>query len=387
MSDIRVEKILIGSPTYKVLVGDVTKIKKIVVGTPLSTVVIGPYADIDNIIGVDTTGKSAGDVLIFDSDSGNYVTTGITTLDVDGKTYPSDSAHSNILIRRSGTQGEPLILQQGEMAYSFLPDPATDGFGNGGDRLYIATGNNDIGTGNSTQIDVIGGKYFTNLLNHQQGKLTANSALLVDNNKRIDQLLSDSARITEVRSDTLFTQDLVLTSSTITSDSANIRSTSGDNFITWSSLQNTVKLYTLSGVALFTADSDLGLGSGIQSGIEIPSSAYLTVKGMTLLDSVNITGDVDIQGDLNISGQLTTINTTELLIQDKRIVIGRGVPNALAADQSGIAIGDSNTPIATITYVNNGIDSAAWVFDPKIKATKGEFTELQFEIIDCGKYA
>ena len=49
-----VDKILIGSPTYKTVVGNVTRIHKVVVGTPLSTVVIGPYADIDNIVGLDT---------------------------------------------------------------------------------------------------------------------------------------------------------------------------------------------------------------------------------------------------------------------------------------------------------------------------------------------
>ncbi len=53
-------KILVGSPTYKTVVGNVTRIKKVVVGVPLSTVTIGPYADIDNIVGVDTTGKVDG---------------------------------------------------------------------------------------------------------------------------------------------------------------------------------------------------------------------------------------------------------------------------------------------------------------------------------------
>ncbi|MDB4343101.1 hypothetical protein OAA26_00090 [bacterium] len=382
----RVDRILIGSPTYKVVVGNVTQIQKVVVGTPLSTVVIGPYADIDNIVGVDTSGKTDGGIFVYDSGTGNFIVTNETVVEVDGKTYPSDSAHSNILIRRSATQGEPLILQQGEMAYSYLDDPSTDGFGNGGDRLYFATGDNDV-DGNSTQIEIIGGKYFTSLMQHEQGVLTPNAAILTNASSRVDRLLSDSASHTILRSDTIFTQDLRLTSSTITADSANIRSTNGTNFITWSSLQNTVKLYTESGVALFTTDSDLGIGLGTQPGIEIPETSNLIVKGRTFLDSTDISGDLNVVGNLSIIGDLTTISTTELLVQDKRIIIGRGVPNALAADQSGIAIGDSNTPIATITYVNNGIDSAAWVFDPKIKAIKGEFTELQFEVIDCGIYA
>ena len=142
-----VDKILIGSPTYKTVVGNVTRIHKVVVGTPLTTTVIGPYADIDNIVGLDTSGKTQGGTITYDSDTGTFVVGEDPIIEIDGKTYPSDSAHTNILIRRSGTQGEPVKLQQGELAYSFLSDPATDGFGNGGDRLYIAVGPNDPGTG------------------------------------------------------------------------------------------------------------------------------------------------------------------------------------------------------------------------------------------------
>jgi len=387
VSTIRVDKVLVGSPTYKVVVGNVTRVKKIVVGTPLSTVVIGPYADIDNIVGVDTTGKSDGDVLLYDSDSGNYVTSSVTTLDVDGKFYPSDSAHSNILIRRSGTQGEPLILQQGEMAYSYLPDTATDGFGNGGDRLYMATGDNV--DGNSTQIDIIGGKYFTGLMQHQQGVLTPNAAILTRETGYVDRLLADSVTAVIGNFTTVFTNELNLRSSKIVADSADIQSQTGTGsvkYITWSALQDTVKLYTEAGVALFTKEGIKRPGSpDLVAGIEIPG--FLDVTGYSYLDSATVDGDLTVTGDMFVQGNLTSLETRELLIEDKRIIIGRGVPNETLADGSGFAIGDSNTPIATITYVNNGVDSAAWVFDPAIRATKGRFDELQFDVIDCGTYA
>lgn len=384
MSTIRVDKVLVGSPTYKVVVGNVTRVKKIVVGTPLSTIVIGPYADIDNIVGVDTTGKSDGDVLLYDSDSGNYVTSSVTTLDVDGKFYPSDSAHSNILIRRSGTQGEPLILQQGEMAYSYLPDTATDGFGNGGDRLYMATGDNV--DGNSTQIDIIGGKYFTGLMQHQQGVLTPNAAILTRETGYVDRLLADSVTAVIGNFTTVFTDEVNLRSSQIVADSANIQSQNGTKYLTWSSVQNTIKLYSEAGVALFTKEGDKSPTSSIQvAGVEVPG--FLEVSGYSYLDSATVDGDLTVTGDMIVQGNLTSLETSELLIEDKRIIIGRGVPNETLADGSGIAIGDSNTPIATITYVNNGVDSAAWVFDPAIRATKGRFDQLQFDVIDCGKYA
>ena len=90
---------------------------------------------------------------------------------------------------------------------------------------------------------------------------------------------------------------------------------------------------------------------------------------------------------MRVNGVTTYLNTSELLVTDKRIVIAKNIPTARDADQSGIAVGDSNTPIATITYVNNGIDSASWTFDPGIIAPYIKVDELTFDVIDCGKYA
>ena len=65
----------------------------------------------------------------------------------------------------------------------------TDGSGtqgNNGDRLFIGTGTETDGV--AANIDIIGGKYFTQLTDHVPGTLTASSALLVDSNKAIDEI-------------------------------------------------------------------------------------------------------------------------------------------------------------------------------------------------------
>ena len=83
---------------------------------------------------------------------------------------------SKIKIKRSTTSGAPgTTLDAGELAYSGLSGTQS----NGGDRLYIGI--------NSTQV-TIGGKYFTDMLDHVTGTLTASSAILVDSNKKVDQL-------------------------------------------------------------------------------------------------------------------------------------------------------------------------------------------------------
>lgn len=96
-------------------------------------------------------------------------------------------AASIIRIKRSGTAGTPSTLANGELAYSYLD-------GAGGDRLYIGTGAGS--GGNAADIVAIGGKYFTDLLDHPLGTLTANSAILVDDDKKINELLVGDLKLT-----------------------------------------------------------------------------------------------------------------------------------------------------------------------------------------------
>ena len=87
-----------------------------------------------------------------------------------------------IKIKRSSSTSAPSALAQGELAYSY----GTGTVGNNGDRLFIGTGTET--DGEAANIDVIGGKYFTQLTDHTPGTLSATSAILVDSNKAIDEL-------------------------------------------------------------------------------------------------------------------------------------------------------------------------------------------------------
>ena len=93
---------------------------------------------------------------------------------------------SIIRIKRSSVAGNPSTLAAGELAYSAL----TDNGSNGGDRLYIGIGTETAG--NAANHFVIGGKYFTDMMDHSRGTLTANSAILVDGNSKIDNLKVDN---------------------------------------------------------------------------------------------------------------------------------------------------------------------------------------------------
>lgn len=93
---------------------------------------------------------------------------------------------SIIRIKRSTTAGNPAVLAAGELAYSGL----TNNDANGGDRLYLGLGTET--NGNAASHLVIGGKYFTDLLDHTRGTLTASSAILTDANSKIDNLKVDN---------------------------------------------------------------------------------------------------------------------------------------------------------------------------------------------------
>jgi hypothetical protein len=99
---------------------------------------------------------------------------------------------STIRIKRSEVSGNPTTLAAGELAYSGLPYNGS----NGGDRLYIGLG---VETGGDAANHlIIGGKYYTDLLggaSNIKGTLTANSAILVDANKKIDNLIIDNIDI------------------------------------------------------------------------------------------------------------------------------------------------------------------------------------------------
>lgn len=92
---------------------------------------------------------------------------------------------SVLKIKRSSGSNSPSQLAQGELAYSW---DESGGFTLG--RLWIGTGNETLGA--AANMHVIGGKYFTDMLDHTTGVLTASSALTVDANSKLDQLKVDN---------------------------------------------------------------------------------------------------------------------------------------------------------------------------------------------------
>ena len=81
-----------------------------------------------------------------------------------------------IKIKRSTSTASPSTLENGEIAYS-----------SNSDKLFIGRPGGTTG-----DIDAIGGKFFTDLLDHTAGTVTASSALIVDASSKLDVLNVDN---------------------------------------------------------------------------------------------------------------------------------------------------------------------------------------------------
>lgn len=86
------------------------------------------------------------------------------------------------ILTTGATTNAPSNIKTGELAYSYVAGTQA----NNGDRLYIGTGTESGGVASS--VDLIGGKYFTGLLDHVHGTTTASSALIVDAQKHVTEL-------------------------------------------------------------------------------------------------------------------------------------------------------------------------------------------------------
>ena len=90
---------------------------------------------------------------------------------------------SKLLVKRSTGTAAPGTIEFGELALTVGSGTQA----NLGDRIFVGD--------NSSAAQVVGGKYFTDMMDQVHGTLTADSAVIVDSNSKIDQWLVDDVQI------------------------------------------------------------------------------------------------------------------------------------------------------------------------------------------------
>lgn len=298
-----------------------------------------------------------------------------------GSPYAGYSTGStDIIIKISATTSDITpdanTLKNGELGYSYV-----SGDSDGGQRLFIgAEGNKSNGYANA--VHTIGGKYYTDMMDHPKGQVVPSSTIITDADNKISELTIDNIAIDgneintssgnltlnptggTIDASTSTISNVVDPSSaqdaatknyvdTIKISQINASTNLGDGSLymgetfavydAWNT--NTVRNEIDGGVSIqVNLDSDvLGLSRLTVDNIDVNGNTITTTSGNLEINSTG--GDVTIGGNLIVNGTTTTINSTELVIDDKNIVLASGAANPTAADSAGIHVDGAGADI------------------------------------------
>jgi hypothetical protein len=275
---------------------------------------------------------------------------------------------SIIRIKRSSTNGNPSTLGAGELAYSALTGTSS----NGGDRLYIGIGSETAG--DAANHFVIGGKYFTDMLDQTPGTLTASSAIVVDSDSKIDNLKVDNL---DLNGNTISSTN---TNGNIVLDPAGTGyvSITGTNGIVIPVGTDAQRGPTVQGAIRYNTDSSSfegysGSTWGSLGGVKsVDGLTYITAESSpgasddTLNFVTNGTQALSVDTDtIDIATKITTVNinatttststSTGALVVDGGVGIGGAlyVSGAISAESATFA-SINNTPIGNSTKSTGG---------------------------------
>ena len=234
-----------------------------------------------------------------------------------------------IKIKRSTGNGKPTDVAQGELFYAYGSG------GTHGKKLAIGHLN---GGGNTPEL--VGGSFFTNMLDHTAGTLTVSSAILVDSNSKIDALkignTNTPASIMFFEGSNNGTNSIKLQApAAVASDltytlpqspvSGRVLSTDGSGVLSWIVQAGSLTVGADSGTAdVVAVGTDTLTFEGTANEIETVVSNNKITFGLPT--------NVTISGNLTVSGSTTTVSSTTVNVADSMLSLATGNNSSDALD-------------------------------------------------------
>ncbi len=239
-------------------------------------------------------------------------------------------------IKRSSTNptATPGGLGQGELAYGEGTSTYTDAQGasvTSFGKLFVGKGSETNGV--AAGLDIIGGKYFTDLLDHGHGTVTANSAAVVDSAKKVDEWNVDNITLNgntisttnsngDLTVDTNGTGNVVVAgAATLGTNLFKITDGSTDRLVV-DSFSGSIDITTPS---LSSADTALNIGATWNNagatfyGIDVDVTNSASGANSRLLN-LSVGGsdkfNIDLAGNIAMHGGITFVNETNFDIKD-----------------------------------------------------------------------
>ena len=268
-----------------------------------------------------------------------------------------------IKIKRTTTGNAPSGLEQGELAYVYDTSATDNGAGGNGYRLFIGDP-----TSTSNSAIEIAGKYFTQLLDHTHGTLTASSGVVVDSNKAIDELFignsatvggtlklnegtNNGAHFAAIRSPNSLAASytLVLPADDGTADQ--VLTTDGSGNLSWVTSSNAITL---------AADSG--------SNDTYTTGETLTFAGGTGIDTTVSDNNISIAIDATVATLTGSVTLTNKTLTSP--VLNTGVSGSAIKDEDNMA-SDSATHLATQQSIKAYVDSQVTAQDLDFQGDSG----------------